>query len=109
MELATIDTVAPTRSTEPPPRVQRDLARLREAAGQALGSVFFGTLLKTMRESSLKGQYGHGGRGEEAFSSQLHNIYAERIGTSVQTGMTEAIYKRLARQQELISTQRKLG
>lgn len=89
-------------------RVERDLAQLRKVSGEVLGSVFFGTLLKSMRESPLKGEYGHGGRGEEVFSAQLHQIYAERVGDSVQNGVTQAIYKRLEHQQRLYSAQRTL-
>jgi len=88
--------------------VERDLERLREVTGQVIGSVFFGTLLRSMRESTLKGPYGHGGRGEEVFASQLHGIYAEQVGTSVRSGVSETIYRRLEHQQELYSAQRKL-
>jgi hypothetical protein len=103
-------TVSPVESTgAQPPRVQRDLAQLKKASGQIIGSMFFGTLLKSMRESTLKGAYGHGGRGEEVFSAQLHGIYAERVGESMQNGINRAIYERLQRQQALISAQRKLG
>ena len=83
-----------------------DLDRLREAVGQVVGSVFFSTLLKTMRETKLQGAYGHGGRGEEVFSAQLHGLYAERAGTAIQGGLNEVLYQRLARQQELISRSR---
>jgi len=84
--------------------VARNLDRLREVTGQVVGSVFFGTLLKTMRESELKGAYGHGGRGEEIFSAQLHGILAERMGATMRTGLGSAVYDRLHRQQEGIST-----
>lgn len=84
--------------------VVRDLDRLRQLTGQVVGSVFFGTLLKTMRESELKGAYGHGGRGEEIFSAQLHGILAERMGATMRTGLGRAVYDRLERQQEGIST-----
>ena len=82
----------------------RELHRLREVTGQVVGSVFFGTLLKTMRESELKGAYGHGGRGEEIFSAQLHGILAERMGATMRTGLGNAVYDRLQRQQRGIST-----
>ncbi len=80
--------------------------RLREAAGQAVGSVFFGTLLKMMRESDLKGGYGHGGRGEDVFSAQLHGLFAERLGGAVKTPLTEAIVRTLERQQRLMDGRR---
>ena len=86
--------------------VQRDLDRLQEATAQVVGSVFYGTLLKTMRESELKGPYGHGGRGEEVFSAQLDGILAERMGVATRGGLSEVLYHALARQQGLISGQR---
>lgn len=89
-----------------PDRVSRDLTRLREISGKIVGSVFFGTLLKTMRESNLTGQYGHGGRGEEVFAAQLHGILAERMGSAMNGGLGEALYRSLEKQQTRISGQR---
>lgn len=90
-------------------RVTRDLKRLRETTGQVIGSVFFGTLLKTMRESKLQGPYGHGGRGEEVFAAQLHELLAERMGRGMRNGLGETIYRSLERQQKLISRQHDAG
>ncbi len=92
--------------TNLPGRVHNNLARLREAAGQVAGAVFFGTLLKTMRDSTLKGPYGHGGRGEEIFTAQLHGILAERMGSTMRGGLGDVLYDRLQRQQQRISEQR---
>jgi len=83
--------------------VARDLHRLKQTAGQVVGNVFFGTLLKMMRESPLKGKYGHGGRGEEVFAGQLHGVLAEKAGTAMKRGLGEVLYERLAHQQELIT------
>ncbi|MGB2986516.1 MAG: hypothetical protein WBE26_11610 [Phycisphaerae bacterium] len=85
--------------------VRRDLDRLRETVGRVVGSVFYGTLFKTMRENKLKGSYGHGGRGEQIFAAQLHGILAERMGTAAQRGLDQAMLNRLERQQQLISKQ----
>lgn len=104
MEITTPDIQTQTQ----PLRVVRDLTRLKEVTGKVIGSVFFGTLLKSMRESSLKGNYGHGGRGEDAFAAQLDGIYAENVGSSMQSGIATTIYDRLKHQQELYSAQRKL-
>ena len=90
-------------------RVTRDLKRLRETTGQVIGSVFFGTLLKTMRESKLQGPYGHGGRGEQVFAAQLHGLLAERMGRGMTNGLGETIYRSLERQQRLISRQHDAG
>ena len=82
---------------------KRDLDRLREVVGQVVGSVFYGTLLKTMRESELKGPFGHGGRGEEVFAAQLHGIMAENMGMAMKGGLGDVLYKSMERQQRLIS------
>jgi len=78
------------------------LGQLREATGRVVGSVFYGTMLKMMRESSLKSQIGHGGRGEEAFAGQLDGIWAERLGEASHRGLGEVLYRHLERQQRLM-------
>jgi Rod binding domain-containing protein len=75
------------------------LAKLREAVDQVVGSVFYGTLLRTMRSSQLKGPYGHGGRGEEVFGAQLDQVLAERAGRARGYGLTDAVVRQLAEQQ----------
>jgi hypothetical protein len=82
------------------------LDKLRQTTGQVVGSVFFGTLLKTMRESKLNGTIGHGGRGEEVFSAQLHGMLAERMGQSQRNGVSEALFRHLRKQQTLIGDER---
>ncbi len=81
-------------------------ARLREATGRMIGSMFFGTMLKAMRESSLKTKYGHGGRGEEIFGAQLHGVLAEQLGVRMRHGVGDALFKRLDRQQQMIDRAR---
>ena len=85
-----------------PASPESSLLRLREAAGQVVGSVFYSTMLKTMRESKLEGKYGHGGRGEEVFAAQMHDLLAERMGTAQSGGLAEALYTRLEPQQQRI-------
>jgi len=82
---------------EPAPRNKE----LDETTRTLVGSVFYGALLKTMRESGMKGKYGHGGRGEEAFGAQLDSMLAERAGKGTQGGLAETLYKHLERQQRL--------
>ena len=89
---------------QPSQTVQRDLQRLRQSTKQIVGTVFYGTLLKTMRASSIKGQYGHGGRGEEVFQAQWDALIAERMGTASRDGLAKTLYRRLEQQQERIST-----
>lgn len=96
-------TTAVSGASRPESPLQGDLQRLKEATGQIVGSVFYGTLLKSMRESELKGTYGHGGRGEEVFAAQLHGMWAERMGKASNGGLTEILYRRLEHQQRLMS------
>lgn len=85
----------------------KELDRLRETTGQIVGSLFYGTLLKSMRDSELKGEYGHGGRGEEVFSAQLHGVFAERLGAaSSRHGLADVLYGAFEKQTELISQAR---
>ncbi len=88
---------------------QPDLERLRTAIGSVVGSVFYGTLFKTMRESALNGPYGHGGRGEEVFAAQLHAHLAEEMGTSRAGGLADVLYKRLEHNQRTTSARPAAG
>lgn len=82
---------------------RRGTDALRETAGKVVGSVFLGKLMEMSRNNPLKGEYGHGGRGEEVFSAQLHQVYAEQIGLAQQNPLTEAMTRTYARQQERIN------
>jgi hypothetical protein len=83
--------------------VNAPVNKLRETAGKIVGRVFYGTMLKMLRESGLKGKYGHGGRGEEVFSAQLHNIFAERMGQADGNPLTEAMVKAYLKQAECMN------
>lgn len=76
----------------PTPRQQA----LRQAVDELVGSVFFGEIFRALRNSRLQGPYGHGGRGEEIFSAQLHGILAERMGHGARLGINDSLYRRLA-------------
>jgi hypothetical protein len=76
--------------------------KLREVAGKTVGSAFYGTIFQMMRESPFKSKFGNGGRGEEVFSAQLHGVLAERLGESKQSNLSEVLYRRLEKQQQLI-------
>lgn len=76
--------------------------QLRATAGMLVGRVFFGTLLQAMRESGLRGKYGHGGRGEEVFRGQLDGVLAERMGQSGGGGLTDAIVRAYEKQARLM-------
>ena len=75
------------------------LKRLREAAGEMIGSVFYETLLRTMRSSPLRSELGHGGAGEKVFQGQLDAELAGRAGRASRNGLMLAVLERLADQQ----------
>ena len=86
------------------------LKRLRTTVNEVVGSVFFAPMLRSLRNSSLTGTFGHGGRGEEVFQAQLDALIAERMGTASRGGLAETLYRRLEQQQERISAIRaKIG
>ncbi len=76
---------------------QTKLAELRHAAEQLVGITFFQTLLQSAHNSTLKGSFGHGGRGEEMFTAQLDAMFAERAAESSRFGLADEIYKRMAK------------
>ena len=73
-------------------------AKLRASAGEVVGLTFYGTLLAMQRDSELKGKYGHGGRGEEIFTAQLHGMLSERMGQRENNSLTEAIVRAYEKQ-----------
>jgi len=53
--------------------------------------------LQSARNTSLKGKYGHGGRGEEMFTAQLDAVFAESMAASSRFGLVDEIYNRMAK------------
>ena len=76
---------------------QTKLAELRQATEQLVGITFFQTLLQSAHNSTLKGEIGHGGRGEEMFTAQLDVVFAERAAKSSRFGLVDEIYARMAK------------
>ena len=76
---------------------QAKLAELRTASEQLVGITFLQTLLKTAQNTSLKGEYGHGGRGEEMFREQLDAVFAESTAASSRFALVDEIYNRMAK------------
>lgn len=66
---------------------------LRRRVGEFVGSVFYGTLLRQMQQSSLKGEYMHGGRGEEVFQGQLGLEIAQRLGRAANDPIANRLYQ----------------
>lgn len=72
--------------------------KLRERVGDFVGNVFYGTLLKELQNSKLKGEYFHGGRGEEVFKGQLYAEYARRLGRAPGDPIANRIYEAMTRE-----------
>lgn len=72
-------------------------SELRGIVGEFVGNVFYGTLLRQMEQTTIKGKYMHGGRGEEVFQSQLHMEYAKRLGRAPGDPIAERIYESMTR------------
>lgn len=67
---------APNLSTAEPESRQ---TKLRETFDAFVGQTFYGQMLKSLRSTQEKPAYFHGGRGEEAFQSQLDQILSEKM------------------------------
>jgi hypothetical protein len=70
---------------------------LRKNVDEFVGMAFYSPMLKTMHNSTIKGDFGHGGRGEEVFQGQLDMELASRAGKATQSSLSEAIYSRMKR------------
>lgn len=77
--------------------LEKRKAMLRQAADEMVGVTFFGEMLKIARSAKLKGEIGHGGRGEEIFGAQLDQELARRAGGGLNNSLSEAIYNRLVK------------
>jgi hypothetical protein len=79
-------TDAVSRSNSTPaitPGKHKDLATRREEARdafqKAIGNTFYRQMMKSLRESTSKAAYMHGGQAEDIFQAQLDEILIERM------------------------------
>jgi hypothetical protein len=68
------------------------LTQNRKTVGEFVGNIFYGTLLKEMQASSLKGPLMHGGRAEEAFAGQLTLALSKAVGTAKSNPLADRMY-----------------
>jgi len=61
------------------PSAEGEPSELRTAFDSFVGEVFYGQMLKAMRETTGKPAYFHGGRGEEVFREQLDQTLAQEM------------------------------
>ena len=76
---------------------ERRKVMLRQAVDEMVGVTFFGEMLKMARNARLKGDIGHGGRGEEIFGAQRDQELARRAGAGMKNSLSETIYNRLVK------------
>jgi hypothetical protein len=91
-----------TAATVAQPAASAPGVELRRTADELVGSVFYGTLLRQLRQSSLKGAYGHGGRGEEVFGAQLDQVLAQRAGRARTNPLSAAVARWYGNQAEVM-------
>ena len=82
--------------------------KVRDTLNQAYGTIFYGTLLRQLRASSLKGEYMLGGRGEEVFQAQLDQVFVERISSARGFDLGEARIRDLVDQQMRIDKSKEM-
>jgi hypothetical protein len=68
-------------------------AKLRKAFDSFVGEVFYGQMLRAMRQSLGKPAYFHGGRGEEIFQSQLDQVLTERMAKSSASAIAAPMFE----------------
>ncbi len=85
----------PLESPTPSPEMSAKQRALRQTIGEVVGITFYGQLLRSMQNSPLKGDVGHGGRGEDVFAGQLYMELAQRAGRQDRMPINEAMYRSL--------------
>lgn len=66
---------------------------LRETFDESVGSTFFRQMLKSLRSSSGKPAYFHGGQAEEIFQSQLDEILISDMARATGDGFSAELFK----------------
>lgn len=70
---------------------------LRALVGDFVGNVFYGTLLRELQNSTIKGKYLHGGRGEDVFRGQLNMELAKRMVRAPNDPIANHMYAAMTR------------
>jgi len=74
---------------------ERDKA-LRQAAEQLVSISFIQPMLAKMRDDPFKSDLFHGGQAEEVFGQQLDTLMADRVTTSADFSIVDAVYRAIA-------------
>lgn len=79
--------------TKPPKVGGADDKEVRETFDKFVGEVFFGQMIKSMRETVGKPAYFHGGQAEEIFTQQLDQVLGEQMTKSSAHELTDPMYR----------------
>jgi hypothetical protein len=74
-----ISTPTPNLPSSTPVAPDAKDSKLREKFDQFVGQTFFGQMMESMRKTTHKAAYFHGGRGEEVFQKQLDTTMADEM------------------------------
>lgn len=77
-------------------------AQLRKVANDFAG-FFMGMMMKTMDNSAIKSDFGHGGKGEETFQSLAYDQIGAEAAQSQSYGLGDLIYQSLARRSGIVN------
>lgn len=69
--------------------------KLMQVADQLVSTAFVQPLLSQLRNDPFKSEMFHGGRAEEIFGQQLDTILSERVTSSSNFGISEAVANHL--------------
>ena len=83
---------APALLKSPGGETSKD-SELRQAFDAFVGEVFFGQMLKAMRQTVDKSAYFNGGRAEEVFQSQLDQILSEKMADASGPSLTGPMFE----------------
>jgi Rod binding domain-containing protein len=81
-------------SPSPSLRGRGNVDELREQFTQFVGETFFGQMIKSMRATTQKPAYFHGGRAEEVFQSQLDQQLAQHLTEASAEQFAEPMFER---------------
>lgn len=70
-----------------------DDGQLKEVFSRFVGETFFGQLIQSMRTSTGKPAYFHGGRAEEVFQGQLDQVLAEKMSEVSSQQIAEPMFE----------------
>jgi len=83
------------RAIQSSPAAEARRQQLSRHAQRLVGQVFFGTILKQMRESRMASPLFSGGRGGQAFTAIYDQHLAERMSRGAGRRLAESIVRRL--------------